>query len=86
MTDFSKLNITSALLGLKNKDFKSVELTEYFINQIDKKDSLNCFITKKVYLLARRLSCFILIHGKIVSMVKCWSPKPKLRVRIPFFL
>ena len=46
MTDFSKLNITSALLGLKNKDFKSVELTEYFINQIDKKDSLNCFITK----------------------------------------
>ena len=46
MTDFSKLNITSALLGLKNKDFKSVELTEYFINQINKKENLNCFITK----------------------------------------
>ena len=46
MTDFSKLNITSALIGLKNKDFKSVELTEYFINQINKKENLNCFITK----------------------------------------
>ena len=46
MTDFSKLNISSALLGLKNKDFKSVELTEYFINQINKKENLNCFITK----------------------------------------
>ncbi len=46
MTDFSKLNITSASLGLKNKDFKSVELTEYFINQINKKENLNCFITK----------------------------------------
>ena len=46
MTDFSKLNITSALLGLKNKDFKSVELTEHFINEINKKEHLNCFITK----------------------------------------
>ena len=46
MTDFAKLNITSALFGLKNKDFKSVELTEYFINEISKNENLNCFITK----------------------------------------
>ena len=47
MTDFSKLNISSALLGLKKKDFKSVELTEYFINQINKKENPKKTKTRK---------------------------------------
>ena len=30
----------------KKKDFKSLEITEYFINKISEKEDLNCFITK----------------------------------------
>ena len=45
MTDFSKLNIRSALNGLKNKEFTSTELTEFFIKKIESNKKLNCFIT-----------------------------------------
>ena len=45
MTDFSKLNIRSALKGLKNKEFTSTELTEFFIKKIESNNKLNCFIT-----------------------------------------
>ena len=45
MTDFSKLSISSAIKGLNNKDFTSVELTKYYIKKIQENSNLNCFIT-----------------------------------------
>ena len=45
MTDFSKLTISSAIKGLKKKDFTSLELTKFFIDKIQDKIELNCFIT-----------------------------------------
>ena len=45
MKEFSKLNITSALVGLMNKDFSSTELTNFFIDKIKENENLNCFIT-----------------------------------------
>ena len=46
MTDFEKLNISTALEHLKKKEFKSIELTEFFIDKIKSNQDLNCFITK----------------------------------------
>ena len=34
MKQFLDLNITSAIEGLKNKDFSAKELTSFYINQI----------------------------------------------------
>ena len=45
MTIFSKLNLTNAKEGLLKKEFSSKELTKYFIEQIENKNNLNCFIT-----------------------------------------
>ena len=45
MTEFSKLSISSAIKGLNNKDFTSVELTQYYIEKIQENSNLNCFIT-----------------------------------------
>ncbi len=45
MKEFDNLNISSAVSGLVNRDFSSVELTEFFIRQIEKNKDLNCFIT-----------------------------------------
>lgn len=45
MTNFSNLKISSAIKGLKNKDFTSLELTEFFIKKIEENKNLNCFIT-----------------------------------------
>tara|TARA_X000000950_G_scaffold52744_1_gene62499 strand:- start:1651 stop:3102 length:1452 start_codon:yes stop_codon:yes gene_type:complete len=45
VTDFSKLTISSAIKGLKKKDFTSLELTKFFIDKIQDKIELNCFIT-----------------------------------------
>jgi aspartyl-tRNA(Asn)/glutamyl-tRNA(Gln) amidotransferase subunit A len=46
VTDFEKLNISTALEHLKKKEFKSIELTEFFIDKIKSNQDLNCFITK----------------------------------------
>ena len=46
MTDYSSLTVQSAISGLRNKDFTSVELTKFFIEKIQKNNELNCFITK----------------------------------------
>jgi len=45
VTIFSKLNLTNAKEGLLKKEFSSKELTKYFIEQIENKNNLNCFIT-----------------------------------------
>ena len=45
MKDFSILTISSAIKGLKNKDFTSLELTKFFIEKIEKNKNLNCFIS-----------------------------------------
>ena len=37
MTEFSKLSISSAIKGLNNKDFTSVELTQYYIEKNSRK-------------------------------------------------
>ena len=46
MTDLTKLTISQATTGLKNKDFSAVELTTSYINQMEKTDNLNAYITK----------------------------------------
>ena len=46
MTDLTKLTISQATTGLKNKDFSAVELTKAYIEQIEKTDNLNAYITK----------------------------------------
>lgn len=46
MTELTKLTVTEAVEGLKNKDFSSVELTKAFIDNIEKKRDLNAFITE----------------------------------------
>ena len=45
MNNFDKLSISSAIEGLANKDFTSLELTEFFIKKIENNKDLNCFIT-----------------------------------------
>ena len=45
MNDFENLSISSAIEGLANKNFTSLELTEFFIKKIEKNKDLNCFIT-----------------------------------------
>ena len=45
MKEFSELTISTAVKGLKNKDFSSVELTKHYIEKIEKNLNLNCFIT-----------------------------------------
>ncbi|UNU73915.1 Asp-tRNA(Asn)/Glu-tRNA(Gln) amidotransferase subunit GatA [Moraxella nasovis] len=46
MTQFHQLSVHELAQGLTNKDFSSVELTEYFINRIGKyDDTINSFIT-----------------------------------------
>ena len=37
MNDFENLSISSAIEGLANKNFTSLELTEFFIKKIEKK-------------------------------------------------
>ncbi len=46
MTELNKLTISSALKGLKTKQFSAQELTKAHINQIQKHKSLNAFITE----------------------------------------
>ncbi len=46
MKEFENLTISSAIRALNNKDFTSVELTNYFIQKIQKHSHLNCFITQ----------------------------------------
>ena len=46
MTEFDNLSISIATSGLHNKDFTSVELTNHFIEKIEKNLNLNTFITK----------------------------------------
>ena len=45
MNDFENLSISSAIEGLANKNFTSLELTEFFIKKIENNKDLNCFIT-----------------------------------------
>ena len=45
MNDFENMSISSALEGLTNKKFTSLELTEFFIKKIENNKDLNCFIT-----------------------------------------
>ena len=45
MKDFENLSISSALEGLTNKKFTSLELTEFYIKRIENHKDLNCFIT-----------------------------------------
>ena len=47
MTDLTKLTISQATTGLKNKDFSAVELTTSYINQMEKTDNLNAYIKKQ---------------------------------------
>lgn len=46
MSDLSKLTISQARDGLRQKDFSARELTEVYLQAIDDADALNCFITK----------------------------------------
>ncbi len=46
MIDFEKLDITTTLKYLKNRELKSLELTEFFIDKIQSNKNLNCFITE----------------------------------------
>jgi|TARA_B100000287_G_scaffold394059_1_gene407816 aspartyl-tRNA(Asn)/glutamyl-tRNA(Gln) amidotransferase subunit A len=43
---FEDLDIASAMAYLKKKEIKSLELTEFFIDKIQKNKDLNCFITQ----------------------------------------
>ena len=45
MKEFENLSISSAIDGLTNKKFTSLELTEFFIKRIENSKDLNCFIT-----------------------------------------
>jgi aspartyl-tRNA(Asn)/glutamyl-tRNA(Gln) amidotransferase subunit A len=46
MTNLTNLTITSALEGLKNKDFSAVELTQAHVKAVESARDLNCFITE----------------------------------------
>mgnify|MGYP001216787424 CR=1 FL=1 len=46
MNSFSKLTLTDAIKGLQNKEFSSLELTNYFIQEIERNKNLNCYITQ----------------------------------------
>ena len=61
MNDFENLSISSAIEGLANKNFTSLELTEFFIKKIEKNKDLNCFITST--------------FDKAIEMAKKFRPK-----------
>ena len=44
MNDFENLSISSAIEGLANKNFTSLELTEFFIKKIEKNKDLNVLL------------------------------------------
>jgi aspartyl-tRNA(Asn)/glutamyl-tRNA(Gln) amidotransferase subunit A len=46
MTKLNKLGLTEACLGLKNKDFTALELTQAHLSVMEEQASLNMFITK----------------------------------------
>ncbi|MGB1077266.1 MAG: Asp-tRNA(Asn)/Glu-tRNA(Gln) amidotransferase subunit GatA [Bdellovibrionales bacterium] len=46
MTDLTKINITEALEGLKNKDFTATELTQAHIDEMAAQKDLNSYITE----------------------------------------
>ncbi|MBT5641069.1 MAG: Asp-tRNA(Asn)/Glu-tRNA(Gln) amidotransferase subunit GatA, partial [Rhodobiaceae bacterium] len=45
MIDIKNLNLKQIRDGLQNKSFKAIELTETYLNEIDKAKALNAFIT-----------------------------------------
>ena len=46
MTDLTTLTISQATDGLKNKEFTAVELTQSYIDQMEKTRSLGAYITE----------------------------------------
>jgi len=46
MTELTKLSIKDTLAGLKNKKFSATEITNSYIQNIEKNRHLNCFITE----------------------------------------
>jgi aspartyl-tRNA(Asn)/glutamyl-tRNA(Gln) amidotransferase subunit A len=46
MTKLTKLTITDALTGLKNKNFTATELTQAHIDEMASRKDLNCYITE----------------------------------------
>jgi aspartyl-tRNA(Asn)/glutamyl-tRNA(Gln) amidotransferase subunit A len=46
MTELTKLSIKDTLVGLKNKKFSAIEITNSYIQNIEKNRHLNCFITE----------------------------------------
>ena len=45
MSELINLSLTDQILGLTDKSFSSKEITEAYLNEIKKKESLNCFIS-----------------------------------------
>ena len=45
MSELINLSLTDQILGLADKSFSSKEITEAYLNEIKKKESLNCFIS-----------------------------------------
>ena len=46
MTELTKLSIKDTLVGLRNKKFSATEITNSYIQNIEKNRYLNCFITE----------------------------------------
>ena len=46
MTDLTRLTLTEAQKGLRNKDFSSVELTQSFLKRMEENKDLNVYITE----------------------------------------
>ena len=45
MSELVNLSLTDQILGLADKSFSSKEITGAYLNEIKKKESLNCFIS-----------------------------------------
>ena len=45
MSELINLSLTDQILGLADKSFSSKEITGAYLNEIKKKESLNCFIS-----------------------------------------
>ena len=45
MSELINLSLTDQVLGLGDKSFSSKEITGAYLNEIKKKESLNCFIS-----------------------------------------
>ena len=45
MSELINLSLTDQILGLTDKSFSSKEITRAYLNEIKKKESLNCFIS-----------------------------------------